>query len=269
MTWAFTIPSGGDALLTLLPLLVLSTAPTAEKPAPPAGEVVALVWGGGKDAATAQEWRRRWDDEQKQIDASVSLAEGFPKVVSSASVPGLNPGFEIVLLGFCRRDEGEPMRHFLKALYPFLYEKPVKVEAAACPSWFDGRARTVESPSILKSRGAMLTVVEASLAGEPDGPGTTKLVRVVARDNKSQLLGAYRADDDRDSPQSTGCETSVEVRTADAVLERTCTRSVGAYCNRYPGEKTRITVRWDGKALRSEEKLLSKWDIDMNKECAE
>jgi hypothetical protein len=59
------------------------------------------------------------------------------------------------------------------------------------------------------------------------------------------------------------------VRTTDAVLERTCTRPVGAYCNRYPGEKTRIIVRWDGKALLSGEKLLSKWNIDMNKECAE
>lgn len=35
-------------MLSFLPL-VLSTAPIAEKPAPqPAGEVVALVWGGGK-----------------------------------------------------------------------------------------------------------------------------------------------------------------------------------------------------------------------------
>jgi hypothetical protein len=257
-------------LLTLFPLLVLATAPAAETPAaPPAGEAVALVWGGGKDAAAAQEWLRRWDDEQKQIDTSITLAEGFPKIVLSASVPGLNPGFEIVLLGFCRRDEGEPVRRFLKALYPFVYEKPVKVEAAACPVWFDGRARTAGPPSIVKSRGATLTVAEAPLAEEPDGPGTTKLVRVVARDNKSQLLGVYRVDDDRDSPPTTGCETSVEVRTAEAVLERTCTRPVGAYCNRYPGEKTRITVRWDGKALRSEEKLLSKWNIDMNKECAE
>jgi hypothetical protein len=263
-------PLGGDALLTLFPLLVLSTAPIPETPAPrPADEVVALVWGGGKDAAGAQEWRRRWDDEQKQVDASVSLAEGFPKVVSSASVPGLNPGFEIVLLGICRRDEGEPIRRFLKALYPFLYEKPVMVEATACPAWSDGRARKVEPASIVKVRGATLTVVEAPLAEEPDSPGTTQLVRVVARDDKSRLLGAYKVDDDWNSPQNNGCETSVEVRTTDAVLERTCTRSVGAYCNRYPGEKTRITVRWDGKALRSEEKLLSKWTIDMDKECAE
>lgn len=257
-------------MLTLVPLLVLSTAPVADTSAPaPASEVVALVWGGGKDAAVAQEWRSRWDDEQKQIDASVSLAEGFPKVVSSASVPGLNPGFEIVLLGFCRRDEGEPMRSFLKALYPFLYERPVKVDTTACPKWADGRARTVKPPSLVKVRGATLTVVEAPLAEEPDSPGTTQLVRVVARDGKSRLLGAYRVDDDWNSPQNNGCESSVEVRTTEAVLERTCTRPVGAYCNRYPGEKTRITVRWDGKALRSEEKLLSKWNIDMNKECAE
>jgi hypothetical protein len=181
----------------------------------------------------------------------------------------LNPGFEIVLLGFCRRDAGVPMRSFLRALYPFLYEKPVKVETTACPTWSDARERKVEPPSIVKVRGATLTVVEAPLAEEPEDPGTTKLVRLVARDGKSQLLGAYKVDDDWNSPQSTGCETSVEVRTTDAVLERTCTWQVGAYCNRYPGKKTRITVRWDGKALRSEEKLLSKWNIDMDKECAE
>jgi hypothetical protein len=112
-------------------------------------------------------------------------------------------------------------------------------------------------------------VSDSSAPRPADSPGTTQLVRVVARDDKSRLLGAYKVDDDWNSPQNNGCETSVEVRTTDAVLERTCTRPVGAYCNRYPGEKTRITVRWNGKALRSEEKLLSKWTINMDKECAE
>ncbi|HVG57613.1 MAG TPA: hypothetical protein VNA24_03605 [Hyalangium sp.] len=81
-------------------------------------------------------------------------------------------------------------------------------------------------------------VSDSSAPRPADSPGTTQLVRVVARDDKSRLLGAYKVDDDWNSPQNNGCETSVE-------------------------------VRWRGKALRSEEKLLSKWTINMDKECAE
>ena len=253
----------------LVPLLVLATTPAEGTTAAPSShEAVALVWGGGKDAAAAQEWRRRWDEEQKSVEASITLAEGFPKVVSSASVPGMNPGFEVVLLGFCRPAEGEPVRRFLKALHPFLYEKPVKVEALACPAWSDGAERTVELPSVVKARGATLTVAVARQE-DPPPPATTQLVRVVARDGKSQLLDTYNVDDDSGTSPGDGCETSVEVRAAEVVLERTCTQGVGAYCNRYPGEKSRITVRWDGKELLATTKTLSKWTIDMNKECAE
>ncbi|WP_224367138.1 hypothetical protein [Hyalangium versicolor] len=254
---------------TFLPFLLLATAAVAETPPPPSSEVVALVWGGGKDEAAAQEWRRRWDEEQKSIKAPVSLGEGFPKIVSSASVPGMNPGFEIVLLGFCRKDESEPVRQFLKALYPFIYERPVKVETNACPTWADEGERTVEAPSVLKVRGATITVVVAPVKDSSSSSGPGQLVSVVARDGKSQLLGSYNADDSGSGFPGDACETSVEVRTADVVLERSCTHSVGAACNRYPGEKSRITVRWDGKALTATEKTLEKWSINMDKECAE
>ncbi len=254
----------------LFPLLVLATTPAEGAAAPPpVQEAVALVWGGGKDAAAAQEWRRRWDDEQKSVEVPLTLGQGFPKVLSSGSVSGMNPGFEVVILGFCKPDEGEPLRRFLKALYPFVYEKPVKVEALACPDWADGEARTVEAPSVLKARGATLTVAVASMEDKPSAPATTQLVRVVARDGKSQLLDAYTVDDDWNGSQNNGCETSVEVEAAQVVLERTCTHGVGAYCNRYPGQKSRIKVRWDGKELVAEEKTLSKWTIDIDKECAE
>ncbi len=66
---------------------------------------VALVWGGGKDAEAAAGWRARWDREKVLLSGAVA----------SDTVPGLNPGFHIVLLGVCRGDEGVQARRVLGA----------------------------------------------------------------------------------------------------------------------------------------------------------
>jgi hypothetical protein len=113
-------------MLLTISLLLLASAPEAATPPPPTQEVIALIWGGGKDAASAEESLRRWEEEKKLLGGALTFAEGYPKRVSSASVPGLNPGFEIVLLGYCGRDEATSARRFLKGLYQRLNRKAVR-----------------------------------------------------------------------------------------------------------------------------------------------
>ena len=265
-------------MLLTISLLLLASAPEAATPPPSTQEAIAIIWGGGKDAASAQESLRRWEEEKKLLGGALTFAEGYPKRVSSASVPGLNPGFEIVLLGYCGRDEATSARHFLKALHPFAYEKPVKVEALACPRWAGEKQDVVvEPPKTVKGKGVTLTVAVASLKGPVD-PGigeklTTSWVRVVARDSKNKLLDVVAMEDTEEGTgmSTVGCETQVTVRKSAVVLERGCTRPSGAACNRNPGERTRSTVRWDGdlQRLDTDEKTLEEWTVDYSKDCAE
>ncbi|MCK8501574.1 hypothetical protein [Myxococcus fulvus] len=69
----------------------------------------------------------------------------------SGSVPGLNPGFEVVLLGFCRSGESAVQRRLLKAYHPFIYERPVTQAVSACPKWKEaGGERVLQEPAMLK-----------------------------------------------------------------------------------------------------------------------
>lgn len=270
-------------MVLLIPLLFLASAPDAGATPPATSEPtagrVAIIWGGGKDAAAANEWRERWEVERKKLGpGTLALAPGYPKGVSSATVPGLKPGFEVVLLGFCRPDESPGVRRYIKALHPFIYERPVTAEtSSACPGWADPSATyTVAEPQTATASGVTLTVVAVSVKGGEGTSGdafTTGWVDVVARDGKSGLLDAYSVEDSQSyggSASTTGCETSVEaVRKGAVVLERVCTWPPGAACNRNPGERKRTTVRWDGKALVAEDRTLEKWTVDYDKDCAE
>jgi hypothetical protein len=242
-------------------LLLLAAAPDAG--------AVAVIWGGGKDATAAHESLARWEAEKRLLGELVTFAPGFPKMVSSTTVPGLNPGFHIVLLGFCSREEGQSERAYLQALYPFTYEKPVKDVESACPVWVEpSKERAVESRRTVKGVRFTLSVVvlarpELPDIGEVPPEGVpARWLSVVARDGAGALLGVYSLKDQRyyfGGDRTVGCETAVKsVRKDVVVLERHCTGSSGA-CTSDPGERKRVTVRWNGKAFIPEEKLLEKW----------
>lgn len=257
-------------------LMWLAATPEVGSAAAPPGEAVALIWGGGKDTAAAKASLERWESEKKLLGNVLVFAPGFPKVVSSGTVPGLNPGLEVVLLGVCGRDEARPARGYLKALYPFTYEKPVRDQALACPTWKtlpdkedpeDPAERTAQRPKTVKLPGGTLSVVELSVPDiEPEDQVRqavpVRWLSVVARDNAGALLDAYSLVDDRSyiaGPRNIGCTTSVKSVRKDAVVfERTCNGTSGA-CQTDPGEKKRVTVRWDGKGFRAEEKVLETW----------
>jgi|GEM_PF-2265375 len=255
-----------------------SVAPTdAGSPPVPksSGGLVAIVWGGGKDTTAAHESLAQWEAEKRLLGDLVTFAPGFPKIVSSATVPGLNPGFEIVLLGFCPRDEGQDERAYIKALYPSTYEKPVTGGESACPTWVDQKSKAVKPQRTVKGKGLTLSVVGLAMPEEPEAadltptPVPVRWLSVVARDGAGALLGVYSKKDEYSyvgGSRAVGCRTEVKSARKDTVvLERTCNGSSGA-CDTDPGERWRVTVRWNGKAFIPEEKLLAKWEA---KNCAE
>lgn len=92
----------------------------------------ALIWGGGATpdaAATALKDFR----ENKAASDLFEFTAGYPKVVESASVAGLKPGFHVVLLGVCGADESQLALAVFKALQPQVYARPVQITERNCP----------------------------------------------------------------------------------------------------------------------------------------
>lgn len=117
---------------TLLFLTFLSTSAFAEP-------LHALIFAGGATAADAQAALASFKAElANQVDNAVKLPAGEPRVVESAKLPGLKPGFHIVTLGTCK--DPAPVLAALKAIYPGVYARPLTgdVGPERCPTLVEG-----------------------------------------------------------------------------------------------------------------------------------
>lgn len=101
-----------------------------------AGPSTLLVWGGGKTPEEAAKSLAEWKAKSPGWLTYVQLASGYPRIIESKTVTGLNPGFHIVVLGAC--DDSTAGAHALdlfKVLEPSVYAKEVTwAEAPACPA---------------------------------------------------------------------------------------------------------------------------------------
>ncbi|WP_141325950.1 hypothetical protein [Myxococcus sp. AB025B] len=189
----------------------------------------------------------------------------------SGSVPGLNPGFEVVLLGFCRSGESAVQRRLLKAYHPFIYELPVTQAVSACPKWKEaGGERVLQEPAMVKVglSGVTLTRVVSRLQ-PPVSLGDGRVVLwldVVARDAAGKYLGKVSMEHEH-SPTGMGmegCDTTLEPSRKTAfVVTRRCTYVAGAACNFLPSDTTRTVVKWDGQKLVEEDKVIEKREVEL------
>ncbi len=110
--------------------------------APPAKAVGAglegelLVWSGGKTRAEAESQREGLKAYLEALDPVLKVK---PEVMESARVEGLKPGFFVVALGVCPKDQvGAPLDVF-QAIYPDVYTRTVtysptgETPALGCP----------------------------------------------------------------------------------------------------------------------------------------
>ncbi len=92
-----------------------------------------LILGGGKTRADAELWLAHWRRAEAEVGVFLAPAAGYPRVLESASLPGLKPGFHIVALGACPAGEAEPRLAALKAFFPGTYTREVRGAAPGCP----------------------------------------------------------------------------------------------------------------------------------------
>jgi hypothetical protein len=150
-------------------LLALGQASTAGAAGPQA-----LIWTGAKTEQAAREQRSTWEVAAPILEsAGVRPAEGYPKLVESKSVPGLNPGFWVWVVGFCAGEEASAVLSQLKAVYPGAYAREVKVPAAqlACPEHEGPPLSAERTPYKLPGGVVRVVSVEESSAPEGEEPG--------------------------------------------------------------------------------------------------
>ncbi len=99
-----------------------------------------LVWGGGKTPADAQKALDDWKSRSEGWLAFVKLADGFPRIVESKTVEGLNPGFHIVVLGACEDAlKAQHVLDFFKQVEPAVYSKQATwADTTSCPGGQSG-----------------------------------------------------------------------------------------------------------------------------------
>ncbi|MBE2252742.1 MAG: hypothetical protein IAE78_24640 [Myxococcus sp.] len=115
------------------------------------------------------------------VPSALKLARGYPRLVESKSLAGLNPGFFLVVLGVCddatpaQQAHGNALAAVIQRSQRGAYAKPVGPQPEACPLWIEPVG---EPPAGLQS-----------LLARPDDP---KLLLEVASAMHAQgeLVGA-------------------------------------------------------------------------------
>lgn len=118
-------------------------------PAFAADPLHALIFAGGATDADARAALAAFKAKlENQVADVMKLPAGEPRVVESAKLPGLKPGFHIVTLGTCK--DPAPVLAALKALYPGAYSKPLTgdVGPERCPSLVENTTAAPLEPPV-------------------------------------------------------------------------------------------------------------------------
>jgi hypothetical protein len=94
-----------------------------------------IIWGGGKTPEEASKALERFQAEREGLEAILTPGEGYPRVVASDTLPGLNPGFHVVVLGACTPEQAKEPLESLQAFKAGVYARAVKMAlgTGSCP----------------------------------------------------------------------------------------------------------------------------------------
>jgi hypothetical protein len=198
--------------LVLLSLLLVNQArSTVEQDA---SEVV--IWGGGETPEDAAGWMDEWKSLVDQVTIPLRLRDSYPRIAQSSEMPGLRPGFHIVILGVCRPGQLTRILPIVKALNAGAYARKLTTPAPeSCPAApGDARVSRTLTPKV---RGTLpLTVTRLTWTDE--SLIHSELIGII-RDSKGRLVdsrvSSFEQTPSRDGPDETGgCDGSMEPHAA-------------------------------------------------------
>jgi hypothetical protein len=169
----------------------VSTAAAEPRPAQ------VLIWGGGKTREAAEASLAAYQERARKNEWAdvLTVPEGYPRIVESKSVPGLKPGFVVVVLGACEPAAGPKVLEALKAFEPAAYAREAAwAEALACPKL--GTEWRVENARSWKKPQGRLTAVLLKRVQEPQ----TQRLRVMLLSPEGKLLDSEILDEAKEAP---------------------------------------------------------------------
>ena len=251
-------------LRVVLLALFSSTAFAAEP-------VHVIIFAGGVTEADGAAALASFKKLENVISQAVKLPAGEPKVVDSATLPGLKPGFRVVTLGVCKAPG--PALAALKAIYPGTYSKPLtNPEPERCPTPTEVGAAAIE-PTV-KVGPLVLSAFTLTESG-PDDRGrelSNGTVGFVLVEKSTGLVRALETTDgDSASPSGDGpagreyeeCSAAVTPEKAGFLVARSCTDERTG-CNRGEraipkrwSETMRVSVKGDSLVISGSKKSVS------------
>jgi len=144
-------------MIAMLVSLLLAQAPA------PAAPRQLVIWSGGATRAEAEEALTRYRKREKDFGEHLQLAGGYPRILESAKVEGLKPGFFVVALGVCA-SEKDPGFVMLDTWEPAVYSRPVQLAESTCPKPADrweagGQIWSFATAQRLQVKGAELSAL--------------------------------------------------------------------------------------------------------------
>ncbi|XXF79684.1 hypothetical protein P2318_07970 [Myxococcaceae bacterium GXIMD 01537] len=221
---------------------------------------VALIWKGSKTQADAEAQGAAWSELGAVLEKTqLTVPQGFPKLVSSDTVPGLKPGFWVWLLGICGASDGAAALAHIKVLSPDTYSRDVKVAAkdGECPG-VEGSALKARDEKLALPKGLTLRVFsqEEHQSPEDDEPGDTVTQTryfFVLTGKKGEVFGVADAvgdedflGDPRQGPSAYRCSLEGIARSGASalVLTRSCRAGAAECGSTVSGDDvTTVTVR--------------------------
>ena len=191
----------------------------------------AIVWGGGPTPEAGETWMTRWQQEAPDYADLIALPEGWPKLVQSDSVPGMKPGFHVVVLGICPAGDERAPLELLKALHPSVYAREVTDPAppGACPALREGVSLLGRVAVERAGSSAAVVSVGVSIPEVDGGQSAQGAIRstvlAIGRDATGARTAFTELGNDQARPPG-GFGSSAEVRVSDVQRGRITVESV-------------------------------------------
>ena len=230
-----------------------------------------IIFAGGVTEADGAAALASFKKLENTIAQAVKLPAGEPKVVDSATLAGLKPGFRVVTLGVCKTPG--PALAALKAIYPGVYSKqlteavpercPTLTETAAAP--FDPAVKV--GPLVINA----FTLTEPSTDDRGRDTSSSTVGFVLVEKSTGLVKAIETTDGDSASASGDGpggreyeeCSTVVTAEKAGFLIARNCTDERTG-CNggeraipKRWSETIRVTAKGDSIVLSNPKKSVS------------
>lgn len=156
----------------------------------PALESRVLIATGAKTKAEAEALQQK-----VTVPTELVLSPGYPKLVESKTLVGLNPGFFLVVLGVCADKTDDDKVHvnglssLMRERIRGAYAKPIGKQPEACPVWIE-QTETPVKPSTIEAVKKKPNDLKALLALALEQRETAAIIGPAILTRRAIALGA-------------------------------------------------------------------------------